>query len=129
MATLSRFQEHSDSRHLSHHIDIGNFVQVRRLLRGGMRFEQQASGNPAAPANPVSIAMLEEINRPVEFARPAIGSYFSAILVDQDQRTRMKNRIHRPIGEADQPVMKVSLLDAGQESQGHFPPSADQMIQ
>src|ERR1035441_10106396 len=113
MATPSRFKEHSHSRHLSHYIDIGNLEQHRPLLRGGMGFEQQASGNQAAPANAISIAMLQEINRPVEFIRPAIGSNFPAILVDQHQRTRMKYRIHGPIGEADQPVMKVALIEAG----------------
>src|ERR1022692_178893 len=98
MATPSRFKEHSHSRHLSHYIDIGNLEQHRPLLRGGMGFEQQAPGNEAAPANPISVAMLQEINRPVEFARPAICGYFPAGLVDQYQRTGMKNRIHGPIG-------------------------------
>jgi hypothetical protein len=82
MATRSRFQEHSHSGHLPHHIDIGHFEQVRRLLGRWMRFEQQAFPNPTAPSDPVSVAVLQEINRPFELVCPAIGGDFPAILVD-----------------------------------------------
>jgi hypothetical protein len=104
MAALSRFQEHSQSRHLADYVDIRVFENNRLFQRRRVWLQQQTLSHGNAPAHAISVAMFQEIDGPVQFATPPANGYLPPALVDEQQRSRPQDRIHRPILQPDESI-------------------------
>jgi hypothetical protein len=90
---------------LAEYFDPGREIEAgSRLLRCGMGLGQQVAAGQRTPGAQVTVTVLEKVDRPVELAGPARGDDFSPTLVDQDERTGVKHRVHRTILEPDQAV-------------------------
>src|SRR5690242_5510065 len=81
-ATLPGLEKHSHAGHLPDDIDFARVEDLRRRLRRRMRLNQQGIVVQRAPAASIAAAMLQEIDRPVQFIRPPAARDLAPVLIN-----------------------------------------------
>ena len=69
-----------------------------------MRLYEDALVDHGGPTAQVALAVLEEVDGPLELAGPAGSRDFAVVLIDDDDGAGMEDGVHRPIIEANQGV-------------------------
>src|ERR1700692_2692010 len=90
-----------------------------------MRNQENLLVLEAAPAAKVSAAMLEKVDRPVEFVAPTLIDNFTARLIDDHEGARLEQGIHEPIIGAYEAVALLFGIEAGEKHQRELTPALD----
>src|SRR5690242_15914757 len=94
-----------------------------------MWLNHQAIAIKRAPPAGESFAVLEEINRTLEFAVPSAARDFPPAFINQDEGARPQDRKHRPILQAYQTVPVLFHIEPVEEAEWRLAPLPDQMAQ
>src|SRR6185369_8726651 len=127
---MSAFQAHGNPRNLTNYF---NFIRVcirfDITIRSRMRLYYKPAIAHGTPSADVAFAVLQKVNRTVEFTGPSRRRDLPLGIVNHHQRTRPDQREHRPVFRTNVSIAIGPQIDVAEHRQWNRPPLLNQPAQ